>query len=87
MEQRKKFYVALSIYAVLGVLIWMTIDNVPLPLGSLVPVSEQSVLARMHVTLRQLALGVLGVIALLTVIHWRADAVRAEKERARDITS
>jgi hypothetical protein len=87
MEQRKKFYVALSIYAVLGLLIWMTIDNIPLPVGALVPVSRQSLLAEMHVTLRQLALGVIGVIALLTVIHWRADALRAEKEHKREFSS
>jgi hypothetical protein len=69
MDQRKRFYIALAIYAVLGVLIWMTIDDIPIP-GSAV-----------HVTLRQLTLGVLVLIVLRTVLHWRAEQIRSERER------
>jgi len=69
MEQHKKFYVALAIYAVLGLLIWMTIDNIPLPFSAV------------HLTLRQLTLGILGLFVLRTVLHWRADQIRAEREQ------
>jgi len=69
MDQRKRFYIALAIYAVLGVLIWMTIADIPIP-GSAV-----------HVTLRQLTLGVLALIVLRTVLHWRAEEIRSERER------
>ena len=34
MQKRKRFYVALAIYAVLGLLIWVTMEDVPLPVGS-----------------------------------------------------
>ena len=69
MDQRKRFYIALAIYAVLGVLIWMTIADIPIP-GSAV-----------HITLRQLTLGVLALIVLRTVLHWRAEEIRSERER------
>jgi len=31
MQKRKRFYVALAIYAVLALLIWVTMEDVPLP--------------------------------------------------------
>ena len=34
MQKRKRFYVALAIYAVLAVLIWVTMEDVPLPVGN-----------------------------------------------------
>ena len=69
MEQQKKFYVAMAIYAAIGLLIWMTIDNIPLPLSAV------------HLTLRQLTLGILGLFVLRTVLHWRAGQIRAESEQ------
>ena len=54
MEPQKKFYVALAIYAVLGLLIWMTIDNIPIPMPREFPVA-------VHVTIRELALVILGL--------------------------
>ncbi|HLW52178.1 MAG TPA: hypothetical protein VKW06_04990 [Candidatus Angelobacter sp.] len=69
MEQRKKFYIAMAVYAVLGLLIWLTIDNIPLPISAV------------HITLRQLTLGMLGVFVLRTVLHWRAEQIRAEREK------
>ncbi len=65
MDQQKKFYVAMAIYAALGLLIWMTIDNIPLPFSAV------------HLTLRQLALCVLGFFVLQTVLHWRAEKIRS----------
>jgi membrane protein DedA with SNARE-associated domain len=69
MEQRKRFYVALAIYAVLGLLIWLTIDNIPIPVSGV------------HVTLRQAALAVLALFVIRTVLHWRAEQIRAEREQ------
>jgi hypothetical protein len=74
MELRKRFYVALAIYAVLGLAIWMTIDNIPIPSPREMPVE-------LHVTLRQLALAILGLFVLRTVLHWRAERIRSERER------
>jgi hypothetical protein len=69
MEQRKRFYVALAIYAVLGLAIWMTIDNIVIPISAV------------HITLRQLTLAILGMFVLRTVLHWRAEQIRADRER------
>jgi len=64
MDQQKKFYVAMAIYGALGLLIWLTIDNIPLPFSAV------------HLTLRQLTLGILGVFVLQTVLHWRVGKMR-----------
>jgi biotin transporter BioY len=69
MEQRTRFYVALAIYAVLGLAIWMTIDDIVIPVSVV------------HITLRQLTLAILGLFVLRTVLHWRAELIRAERER------
>jgi len=74
MEQRKRFYVALAIYAALGLAIWMTIDNIPIPTPRELPVG-------LHITLRQVTLAILGLFMLRTVLHWRAEQIRAERER------
>jgi uncharacterized protein involved in response to NO len=74
MEQRKRFYVALAIYAVLGLLIWMTIDNIPIPAPREMPI-------QLHITLRQVALAIVGLFVLRTVLHWNAERIRAEREK------
>ncbi len=74
MEQRKRFYVALAIYAVLGVLIWMTIDNIPIPMPPDAPV-------KLHITLRQVTLAILALFVVRTVLHWNAERIRAEREK------
>jgi heme A synthase len=68
MQQRKRFYVALAIYAVLGLLIWVTMEDVPLPVGS------------GHVGIRSLTLIVLALFAVRTVLHFRADQIRDEQD-------
>ncbi len=68
MQKRKRFYVALAIYAVLGLLIWVTMEDVPLPVGN------------GQVGIRSLALIVLAVFAVRTVLHWRADQIRDEQD-------
>ena len=70
-QRRKKFYIALTIFAALGLAIWFTIDDVAIPVTAV------------HITLRQLALAILGVFVLRTVLHWRAQQIRAEREQQR----
>ncbi|HEY6308158.1 MAG TPA: hypothetical protein VI488_17050 [Candidatus Angelobacter sp.] len=74
MEQQKRFYVALAMYAVIGLLIWLTIDNIPIPLPPEMPIG-------LHITLRQVALAILGLFVLRTVLHWHAERIRAEREK------
>jgi hypothetical protein len=68
MQKRKRFYVALAIYAVLGLLIWVTMEDVPLPVGN------------GQIGIRSLTLIVLAVFAIRTVLHWRADQIRDEQD-------
>jgi hypothetical protein len=68
MESQKKIYVALAIYAVLGLLVWITMSDVPLPI------------AGVGVSIRRLTLGILALFAARTVLHWRAEQIRAERE-------
>jgi hypothetical protein len=72
MELRKRFYIALAIFAAIGVAIWFTVDDVLIPV------------AAVHVTMRQLALGILGLFVLRTVLYWRAQQIRAEREQQKD---
>jgi hypothetical protein len=71
MQKRKRFYVAVAIYAVLGLLIWLTMEDVPLPVGS------------GHIGIRSLTLIVLAVFALRTVLHFRAEKIRDEQDEEK----
>ena len=68
MQKSKRFYVAITIYAALGLLIWVTMEDVPLPVGS------------GHIGIRSLTLIVLALFAVRTVLHWRADRIRGEQD-------
>jgi hypothetical protein len=68
MQKRKRFYVALAIYAVLAVLIWVTMEDVPLPVGS------------GQIGIRSLTLIVLALFAVRTVLHFRAEQIRDEQD-------
>jgi hypothetical protein len=68
MQKRKRFYVALAIYAVLAVLIWVTMEDVPLPVGN------------GHVGIRFLTLIVLALFAVRTVLHFRAEQIREQQD-------
>jgi len=68
MEKRKRFYVAMGIYVVLAVLIRATMVDVPIPIGN----------GRLGI--RTLTLLVLALFALRTLLHWRAEQVRGEKD-------
>jgi uncharacterized membrane protein len=71
MQKRKRFYVALAIYAVLGLLIWAMMEDVPLPVGN------------GHVGIRSLTLIVLAVFAVRTVLHFRAERIRDEQDEEK----
>jgi hypothetical protein len=70
MEQRKRLGVALALYTALGVLIWTTMSDTPvrIPGGS--------------ISLRALPLAVLAILALRTVLHWKAKQIRDEHEKS-----
>ena len=68
MQKRKRFYVALVIYAVLGVLIRTTMTDVPLPVGN------------GHIGIRSLTLIVLAFFVARTLLHWRAEQIRGEQD-------
>jgi hypothetical protein len=68
MQKRKRFYVALAIYAVLAVLVRVTMEDVPLPVGN------------GQVGIRSLTLIVLAVFAIRTVLHFRAEQIRNEQD-------
>jgi hypothetical protein len=71
MQKRKRFYVALAIYAVLAVLVWVTMEDVPLPVGS------------GQIGVRSLTLIVLAVFAVRTVLHFRAEQIRDEQDEEK----
>jgi uncharacterized membrane protein len=68
MEKRKRFYVAMGIYAVLAALILATMVDVPIPVGN----------GRLGI--RTLTLLVLALFAVRTLLHWRAEQIRGEKD-------
>ena len=76
MDLRKRFYVAMSIYAALGLVIWFAMDNVALPVN--LPVGWGS---DVHITLKQLTLAIWAMFVARTVLHWRAEQIRAEREQ------
>jgi uncharacterized membrane protein len=71
MQKRKRFYVALAIYAVLGLLIWAMMEDVPLPIGN------------GHLGIRSLTLIVLALFAVRTVLHFRAERIRDEQDEEK----
>jgi len=73
MDQKKRFLLAMGLYAALAVLIWLTMDA-----GAVTIRRENG--AIIQVPFRSVALGILGLFAVLTVLRWRADQRQARKE-------
>ncbi len=67
MDQDKKFWIAMTLYAVLAALAWMTMTN------------QGIQVAGNGISLRGLVLILLGFFAARTVLHWRAEKIRAER--------
>jgi hypothetical protein len=67
MQQDKRFWIAMAIYAALAVLAWITMTN------------DGIQVAGNGISLRGLVFILLGFFAVRTVLHWRAEKIRAEK--------
>ncbi len=74
MDHRKRFFVAMGIYAVLAVLIWLTMD------AGAVSIRRENG-ATIEIPFRGVALGILGLFAALTALRWRIDQREARKEQ------
>jgi hypothetical protein len=70
MEKRKRLSVALALYAVLGILIWTTMSDIPVRI------------AGGSVSIRALPLMIVAFFAVRTLVHWKAQQIRAEHERS-----
>ncbi len=77
MEKRKRFYVALVVYAVLGLLIWAVMSDVPVPM----PMRSG------HISIRALTLMVLALFVMRTLLHWRAEQIRTEPDDKEEVSS
>jgi hypothetical protein len=67
MDQDKKFWIAMAVYAVLAVLAWMTMTNAGIRV------------AGNGISMRGLVWILLGFFAARTALNWRADKIRAER--------
>jgi len=74
MDPRKRFFVAMAVYAILAVLIWMTMAS-----GAVVIRRENGEL--IQIPFRNIAFGILGLFAALTVLRWRIDQREARREQ------
>jgi ABC-type transport system involved in cytochrome c biogenesis permease subunit len=74
MDQKKRFLLAMGLYAVLAVLIWLTMDS-----GAVVIRRENGTLY--EIPFRNVALGIVGLFAALTVLRWRMDQREARREQ------
>jgi ABC-type transport system involved in cytochrome bd biosynthesis fused ATPase/permease subunit len=71
MEQGKRFWLALGMYAVLAMLAWATMSSEPLGIAH----------GRISISFRGFTVFLLGVFAMRTVLHWRAERIRAESSQ------
>ena len=74
MDPRKRFVVAMVVYAVLAALIWLTMDS-----GLVTIRRENGTL--FEIPFRSVALGIVGLFAALTVLRWRMDRREARREQ------
>ena len=74
MDPRKRFFVAMAAYVVLAALIWLMMDS-----GAVNIVRETGEVIR--IPFRNIALGILGLFAALTVLRWRIDQREASREQ------
>ena len=64
MEKHKKFWIALVVYVLLGLLIWTTMDDIPVSI------------AGGKISIRGVALVIVAFFAVKTVLHWKAEQIR-----------
>ena len=68
MEKKKRLSFALAAYALLGLLIWTTMSDLPIKVGS------------SQISIRGLTLAIVAFFAVRTLLNWRADQIRAREE-------
>jgi hypothetical protein len=68
MDQRKRFFVAMALYAVLALLVWLMMDDSAVSVGG------------GQISVRGLTFALLAFFAARTVLHWNAERIRAQKE-------
>ena len=68
MEKKKRLSFALAAYALLGLLIWTTMSDLPVKVGS------------SQISIRGLTLAIVAFFAVRTLLNWRADQIRAREE-------
>jgi hypothetical protein len=68
MEQAKRLWLALGMYAVLAMLAWAVMSSDPIDI------------AGGQISFRGLTLVILGFFAARTILSWRASRIRAESE-------
>jgi hypothetical protein len=68
MDQRKRFFVAMVLYALLALLVWLMMDDSSISIGS------------GQISVRGLTVALLAFFAARTVLHWNAERIRAQKE-------
>jgi xanthine/uracil/vitamin C permease (AzgA family) len=69
MDMDKRLYAALTMYAVLAFLVWLTMSDVSVPVGE------------GAVSIRGLTWAILAFFAVRTWLHWRAEQARVQRER------
>ena len=74
MDQKKRFLLAMGLYAVLAVLIWLTMDAGAITI-------RRTNGATIEIPFRSVAFGILGLFAALTVLRWRVDQREARREQ------
>jgi hypothetical protein len=68
MDKKKRFSFALAAYALLGLLIWTTMSDIPVRVfGG-------------QVSIRGLTLAIIAFFAVRTLLNWRADQIRAQEQ-------
>jgi hypothetical protein len=66
----KKLWVALGLYAALGLLIWTTMSDSPVPI------------AGGSISIRAVPLAIVAFFAVKTVLRWKAEQIQAEDEES-----
>ena len=68
MDREKRLKIALGVYAMLGLLIWTTMSNAPIQIGSV------------QISLRNVCMGLLTIFVIRTLLHWKAGQIQEESE-------
>jgi len=76
MDQKKRFLLAMGLYAALAVVIWLTMDS------GVVTIRRENG-AIVEIPFRDVALGILGLFAVLTVLRRRLEQREARKDQER----